>query len=197
MSNRNNTLPLVLALASTLVVLGLGYGMLKIVNSYVIASNSNDAEQEIDISASKDSSDETIPAVPFSEPGIVPMGISVRINGSKRMEEVNNLLRRSFQREFPGTSVNIDADGNETAMRLLLSGQIDLAAISRPLNKEERAQGLTAVAIEEENDLDKADRSGSESLLYVYREPANIKVEAFLGYLFSVRGREAIIDLNS
>lgn len=189
MSNKNNILPFILALASTLVVLGLGYGMYRIVSLYILADKDSDAEPKIDTSViDRDRSNETIPAISFSEPGIVPMGTSVRINGSKQMEEVNNLLKKSFQREFPGTNVNIDADGNETGMRLLLSGQIDLAAISRPLNKEEQAQGLTAVAIGENND--------SESLFYAYREPANIKVEAFLGYLFSVRGQEAIIDRN-
>lgn len=196
MSNKNNTLPFVLALASTLVVLSLGYGMFKIVNSYVITTKSKDAARETDTSVASDSSDNTVPNVSFSEPGIVPMGIFVRINGSEQMEKINNVLKKSFQQEFPGTSVNIDTDGNETGMRLLLSGQIDLAAISRPLSEEERAQGLTAVAVGKNNNLEKADRSSSESLFYAYREPANLKVEAFLGYLFSANGQEAIIDLD-
>lgn len=195
MSNKN-TLPIVLALASTLVVLGLGYIVFnKIVSSSFIASKSNNAKRKIGMSiADRNISSKTISAISFSEPRIVPMGISVKINGSERMEKVNKLLQRSFQREFPGTTVNIDTDGNETGMRLLLSGQVDLAAISRPLSKEERAQGLTAVAMGDGNYSDEAERSDSESLFYAYQEPANIKVEAFLGYLLSARGQESIIN---
>ena len=192
MFNRNNALPFVLALASTLAVLGLGAGILNLLSSTTASNNDNNLAREAKVSGnSSNSSIEAVPAISFSEPGIVPMGISVRINGSNQMVEVNKLLKKSFQQEFPGTTVNVDADGSETGMRLLRSGQIDLAAISRPLSDEERAEGLTAITLEGKS-LEEV--SASEPLLYVYREPANIKVEAFLGHLFSIKGQEVIID---
>ena len=192
MFNRNNALPFVLALASTLAVLGLGAGILNLLSSTTASNNDNNLAREAKVSGnSSNSSIEAVAAISFSEPGIVPMGISVRINGSNQMVEVNKLLKKSFQQEFPGTTVNVDADGSETGMRLLRSGQIDLAAISRPLSDEERAEGLTAITLEGKS-LEEV--SASEPLLYVYREPANIKVEAFLGHLFSIKGQEVIID---
>ena len=196
MFNKNNTLPFVLALASTLAVLGLGAGILNIVNSTVTTNENSDEDREINLPIASDNrSIKAAPAASFSAPGIVPMGISVRINGSNQMIEVNKLLKKSFQQEFPGTTVNINADGSETGMRLLRSGQIDLAAISRPLSEEESADGLTAITIDGKYSGD-AD-SASKSLLYVYREPANIKVEAFLGHLFSTKGQEAVIDYRN
>ena len=196
MFKKNNTLPFVLALASTLAVLGLGSGILKIVNSTITTSENTDVNREINLSvASSDSSLKAAPGAFFSAPGIVPMGISVRINGSDRMIEVNKLLKKSFQKEFPGTTVSVDGDGSETAIRLLRSGQIDLAAISRPLSEEELAGGLTAITIDGKY-LKDAD-SASKPLLYVYQEPANIKVEAFLGHLFSTKGQETVIDYRN
>ena len=144
---KNETLAFILALVSTIVVLGLGYGALtKIKSSTTATGQDNSNEGNLSI-ASDNNSNTATSAVSFSAPGIVPMGISVRINGSSQMEQVNKLLKRSFQKEFPGTTVNVGADGSETGVRLLLSGQVDLAAIARPLNQEEKAKGLTAISV--------------------------------------------------
>ena len=193
MFKKNDTLPFILALISTLVVLGLGYGVWTKINSPNTASKNNNSDEDNLTVTAEDNPSKVTPAFSFSAPGIVPMGISVRINGSDEMTKVNQLLKRSFQREFPGTTVKVDADGNETGVRLLLSGQVDLAAIARPLNEDELSKGLAAVTVKGEY-LEEADYSGTETMFYAYREPANIKVEAFLGHLFSAQGQEAIID---
>ena len=109
------------------------------------------------------------------------------------MKSINKLLKKSFQQEFPGTTVIANADGSDTGMRLLLLGQIDLAAISRPLNDSEIARGLTAVTIDGKP-LKTSKSSNGDAFFYVYREPANSKVEAFLGHLFSDSGQEVIVN---
>jgi len=189
---KNETLAFILALVSTMVVLSLGYGAwTKIKFSTTATSQGNSDEGNLSI-ASDNNSNTATPAVSFSAPGIVPMGISVKINGSSQMEQVNKLLKRSFQKEFPGTTVNVGADGSETGVRLLLSGQVDLAAIARPLNQEEKTKGLTAISVK--NSLREGDASGSETFSYAYRQPPNLKVEAFLGHLLSAQGQEAITN---
>ena len=184
MFNKDNTLPFVLAFVSTLTVLGLGYLIVaKTKGNLPVASNS--------------SFEKAIPIASFSAPGIVPIGISVKINGVRGMQPVNKLLKKSFQAEFPGTTVSVREDGSETGIRLLLSGQIDIAAIDRALSEGEQNRGLTAVTIDGKHfkELSLAKSKDGEIFLYAYREPANFRVEAFLGHLFSTQGQEAIADL--
>ncbi len=194
MFKKNNVLAFILALISTSAVLGLGYVILTKINFSRTATKSDDLGKSNLPVSNGDNSNDTNSAISFSAPGIVPMGISVKINGSDEMGNVNKLLKRSFQKEFPGTTVDVDTDGNEAGIRLLLSGQVDLAAIARPLNEDELSQGLTAVTVEGKH-WSEVDPSDTETLFYAYREPANFKVEAFLGHLFSDQGQEVIVDL--
>ena len=193
MLKKNDTLPFILALISTLVVLGLGYGIWKKINPSTTAQEDINPANGTQPISSNSSSSQAASNLSFSDPTIVPMGISVKINGSKQMRTINKLLKKSFQREFPGTTVDFNSDGSETGMRLLMSGQVDLAAISRPLNEEEKAQGLTAVTIPGEP-TEQSKSANSEEMFYAYREPANMKVEAFLGHLFSTQGQQAIVE---
>lgn len=192
MFKKSNLLPAILASASTLGVLVIGYGILAKMTSIGNNTNNQPADPNL-VASSEDTSTVATPAVSFSEPGIVPMGVSIRINGVPQMESINQLLKRSFQKEFPGTTVNIEADGKETGIRLLLSGQIDLVAISRPLNDKEIAQGLAAVAIDGKP-IPRNEHSDKDIFSYAYREPANSRVEAFLGHLFSNRGQKVIAN---
>lgn len=193
MSKKKNIIPSILALISTLVLLGLGYGIVTQINSFNAAEDSGNSTKNGSSLTAKGNSNKTISAASFSAPGIVPMGISVKIDGTEEMSDVNQLLKRSFQKEFPGTAVSIDDNGGETGIKLLLSGQIDLAAIARPLDETELSQGLTAFTIEGKH-LEEADFSNTDTLFYAYRQPANLKVEAFLGHLFSERGQKAIAE---
>jgi phosphate transport system substrate-binding protein len=190
MFKRDDTVPLLLALVSTVAVLVLGYEAWTNINSTITADN---ASGESSLSVEPNSSNTATPPTSFTAPGILPMGIAVRINGSSQMEKVNQVLKQSFQREFPGTTVNVGVDGNETGMRLLLSGQIDLAAINRPLSEDEKAKGLTAVTLDGKH-LQASNSSSPQIFFYAYHQPANSKVEAFLGHLSSAQGQQAIVN---
>lgn len=168
MLTKNDILPFVLASASTAAVIGVGYGGVKIINS-AVSNRTN------------------IATTSFSAPRIVPVGISVSINGVESMKQVNQDLQKSFQREFPGTTVKIDTDGSEAALTLLLLGKIDLAAIARPLTTKEKALGLAAVTLDKTNS-----DSNLKTLAYVYRQPASFRVETFLGHVLSPQGQAAI-----
>ncbi|MCC0175759.1 substrate-binding domain-containing protein [Waterburya agarophytonicola K14] len=193
MFKKSDTLPLILASGSTMGVLLLGYGVLTKLNFVKNTQDNKIVEKNVSVSSPEENSSVVTSAVSFSAPGIVPMGISVKINGATKMKQINKLLKRSFQREFPGTTVTVGTDGSETAIRLLVSGQVDLAALTRPLNEREQGQGLTAVRVSN-RELTEENKSTTEDLFYAYREPANSKVEAFLGHLFSVQGQEAMLE---
>lgn len=187
MFKKNDILPFILALVSTLAVLGLGYGALARINAANTSKN-NDLVENNQANSFNDDPNLATSAASFSAPGIVPMGTSVNINGATQMSQINQVLKKSFQKEFPGTSVTVNADGIEAGMKLLLLGQLDLAALDRPLTDEEKARGLTAVTIEADLDSD------SKTFFYAYRQPPNFKVEAFLGHTFSIQGQKAISE---
>ncbi|MFE1744042.1 DUF4912 domain-containing protein [Coleofasciculus sp. H7-2] len=83
----------------------------------------------------------------FQLPTSVPRGTTVRIDGSSSMEKANKALKQRFEKQFPGTKVEIEAGGSDRAIASLLDGKIDLAAIGRPLTKQEKAQGLVQVPL--------------------------------------------------
>ena len=95
-----------------------------------------------------------IPATPPTSSGDtfplvaqVPMGTTIRINGSTSMVQVNEALKAGFMQKYPGTIVIANASGTEVGLRDLLDGKIDLAAVSRPLTPGEQQQGLVSVPI--------------------------------------------------
>ncbi|CDM92799.1 MULTISPECIES: phosphate ABC transporter substrate-binding protein [Limnospira] len=83
----------------------------------------------------------------FSLPTSVPNGTTISIDGSTAMVAFNQGLKSSFERQFPGSIVNTQATGTEKGIQALMAGQIDLAAVSRPLTSEEKNQGLVEVPI--------------------------------------------------
>ncbi|MBG0742892.1 MAG: DUF4912 domain-containing protein [Cylindrospermopsis raciborskii KL1] len=74
----------------------------------------------------------------------------VRIDGSIKLLMINQKLKNSFQELFPDTQVEIGTSGNDTAIKSLLNGQIDVAAIARGLTSAEKAQGLEQVRLTRE-----------------------------------------------
>ncbi len=198
MFKKSDILPLTLAFVSTLLLVGMGFLWLTKSNlmKSTVAKNVNqdgslnladvepkDSNSSVSISANPDISKQA-----FTTPDIVPQGTSVNINGSSKVIQVNRVLRKNFHRKFPGTVVNIDADGNEVGINLLASGDIDLAATDRPLNEAEKASGLVEMKINHSSAEDKV----NQDLYYVYREPANSAVETFLGYALSSEGQQVI-----
>lgn len=87
------------------------------------------------------------PSPAFPLPTSVPNGTTVRINGSSSMEQINQALQQRFESQFSGTTIEAASDGSDQALQDVLSGEIDLAAIGRPLTAEEQAQGLVAVPV--------------------------------------------------
>ncbi|OKH36033.1 hypothetical protein NIES2119_18760 [[Phormidium ambiguum] IAM M-71] len=84
---------------------------------------------------------------PISLPKTVKSGTKVRIDGSSSTATFNQALKQRFEKEYPGTQVNIGYRGTNAALNSLRKGQIDIAAIGRPLTDKEKAQGLVAVPL--------------------------------------------------
>jgi starch phosphorylase len=83
----------------------------------------------------------------FSLPRSVPSGMTIKIDGSGNMVPINQALKQQFEEQFPGTEVEIQANGTEPAIKALLNGEIDVAAISRRLTPTETAKGLLEVPL--------------------------------------------------
>ena len=84
----------------------------------------------------------------FDLPESVTSGTTVRIDGSDSMRRINQVLQQRFENAYSGTEVQAAYSGTEAALAALTAGDIDLAAIGRPLTEAEKAQGLTEVPIE-------------------------------------------------
>lgn len=89
------------------------------------------------------------PGIPtaFEAPSQVPAGTTLKIDGSTSMVLFNQALKQSFEQKFPGTQVETNAQGSDKGILDLLTGKINVAAISRPLTPEEAGQGLTAIPV--------------------------------------------------
>jgi phosphate transport system substrate-binding protein len=83
----------------------------------------------------------------FKLPSSVAQGTSLRVDGSSSMTAVNQVLKQQFEKKYSGTQVNLANNGTPQGIQALLDGKVDVAAIGRPLNKEEKAKGLAAVPV--------------------------------------------------
>lgn len=63
------------------------------------------------------------------------------------MVTINVNLKNGFQKQFPGTAVTTSAGGTDKGIQDLLAGNVDIAAISRPLTPQELSSGLVAVPV--------------------------------------------------
>ncbi|OKH34591.1 hypothetical protein FACHB389_15190 [Nostoc calcicola FACHB-389] len=86
----------------------------------------------------------------FPLPQTVENGTTVRIDGSSSLTTTNQILKDNFEKQFSGTKVEIAANGTDTALRDLLDGKIDIAAIGRGLTPAEKALGLEQVRLRRE-----------------------------------------------
>jgi phosphate transport system substrate-binding protein len=200
MFKKNDVLPVGLALISTAIVVGLGLALffkIDITNSDNVENNNISANSQLDVqSATSQSTSQGIVLPSFSHPGIVPQGTSIMINGSTQMLKINQALKKSFQKQFPGTVVDTKIDGSEAGIELLRLGKIDIAAIDRPLNTQEQESGLVVVNVGSP-DPNQKQPSTQMNLYYAYQEPASSEVEAFLGHAFSAQGQQAIAANNN
>jgi phosphate transport system substrate-binding protein len=86
-------------------------------------------------------------AVSFTVPVSVPPGTIIKINGATSMVTINQNLKKSFEKKYSGTKIDTKAEGSDKGILDLLIGNIDLAALSRPLTAQEKSQGLVEHAI--------------------------------------------------
>ncbi|GAB4434783.1 MAG: DUF4912 domain-containing protein [Cyanobacteria bacterium J069] len=86
----------------------------------------------------------------FSLPASVPAETSVKIDGSASMTTINESLKSRFEERYPGTQVELAAEGTDAALAALLAGDVDLVAVGRALTQSELDQGLVEVPISRE-----------------------------------------------
>jgi phosphate transport system substrate-binding protein len=196
MLKKNDTLPLILALVSTVLIVATGFNWLT--KNNIAGFGQNDFSQNSFLKTpdvqenphpSPSSSPSTVTRANFVLPAIVPQGTSVTINGSDKLDQINTALRKGFHQQYPGTAIITDTDGSDVGLNLLYSGEIDLLALDRPLNQAEQAAGLMAIQI---NSLKVQHNQKEAALYYVYRKPLEPNIESFLGYAFSESGKKAI-----
>ncbi|MDB9548483.1 substrate-binding domain-containing protein [Dolichospermum circinale] len=86
----------------------------------------------------------------FSSPPTVENGTIVKIDGSANFLTLNQTLKENFEKQFSGTQVEVAINGNEEALKAILDGKVDLAALGRELTPEEKAQGLEQILVRRE-----------------------------------------------
>ena len=87
------------------------------------------------------------PQVAFDSPRAVPAGTILKIGGSTSLAQVNQSLKISFERKFPGVRAIPQASSSSQGLTDLAAGSIDLTGISRALTAAEKGQGLVSVPI--------------------------------------------------
>lgn len=145
MSQNNETLPLILALICTGAILGGGYWWFN--KESVVVNDADLRSQNDNNAADSNNSVNNDTPVTFSFPTNVPQGTTINVNGATSMVQINQAIKKGFEREFPRTAIATNAQGTEVGIELLQDGKIDIAAISRPLTEQEKATGLNAVPI--------------------------------------------------
>ncbi len=87
---------------------------------------------------------------PIPLPESLPNGTTVKVDGSSSMRVINEALRKRFEQKYPGTKVDLASGGTDGALAALQRGDINLAAVGRPLTTQEKAQGLVFIPISRE-----------------------------------------------
>ncbi|XGV97861.1 MAG: DUF4912 domain-containing protein [Leptolyngbya sp. BL-A-14] len=77
-------------------------------------------------------------------PSALPSGTTIGIDGTSSMATINQMLKQRFEQKFPGTVVNLGTGGTAAALKAVLDGKLDIAAIGRSLTNAEKAKGLVA-----------------------------------------------------
>ena len=138
MSQPKETVILVLSLLITGGILGGG--------AWFFTRNANVSSQP-QSSPSLPSPPEPTDVSVLAEPTQVAKGTQITIDGSTSMVGINQALKNNFEQKFPGTLIQTDAKGPDKGLLGLLTGVIDIAAISRPLTSQEQSQGLAAIPV--------------------------------------------------
>lgn len=150
MSQKNETAVLVLALIITAALLGGGFWWFTrsgLNLGGTTQGNHNSTPTQTPQNSTQPNQTTTPAGATFALPTSIPAGTTVKIAGSTSMVQINQALKKSFERQFPGTVVNTQAGGTDQGVQALLGGNIDVGAMSRPLSSQEQNQGLVTVPI--------------------------------------------------
>ncbi|MBE9117965.1 phosphate ABC transporter substrate-binding protein [Lusitaniella coriacea LEGE 07157] len=147
MSQKNETLPLILALVITLGILGAGFWWFTNKGGVSLGDLKEEQSNENSPSTPQTNGSVNSSTPKFSLPATVPAGTTIRINGSTSMVKINQGLKNSFEQQFSGTTVQTQAQGTGNGINAVSGGSADIAAISRPLTLDEENQGLVAVSV--------------------------------------------------
>ena len=91
---------------------------------------------------------QTTPASPtFKLPDSLPSGTTLKVGGSSSMDVADESFKKRYQEKFPGTTVELKEDGTDKALKGVVDGTVDVAAVGRPLTQAEKAQGLIEAPI--------------------------------------------------
>ena len=93
------------------------------------------------------------PAFPLLNPDSVSQGLPVKIASSPSMRVINQTLKAGFEDRYRERQITVEINPEpdaDAALQKLLDGSVDLAAIGRPVTREEAAQGLVGVKISQE-----------------------------------------------
>ncbi|MDF5713835.1 MAG: substrate-binding domain-containing protein [Rhizonema sp. NSF051] len=90
------------------------------------------------------------PSPSFPLPQSLPQGTTVKVDGSSSMRVINSALSQRFEQKYPGTKIELATGGSDQALTALQRGDINVAAIGRPLTAQEKAQGLVFVPVSRE-----------------------------------------------
>lgn len=140
MSQKNDTLALILALLVTLGIIG---GAIWLFRGVLFGGNTAQNTSPTNNTSSQPSQGQQT----FSPPTTVEEGTTVNINGSTSMVQINTALKQGFEQKFSGTTVNTQAAGTDNGIQAVIGGSADIAAASRPLSSTEQQQGLMFVPI--------------------------------------------------
>ena len=145
MSQKSETVPLILAVLITAGIVGGGFW-------WFMNKSKPDVGENKPIDQQQPKSDRKVEPpmtlkINFEPPTAVPRGTKVTIEGSTTMVKINQVLKNSFEQQFPGTQIESSAEGSNQGIKALLDGDVDLAAISRPLQPQETSQGLVAIPV--------------------------------------------------
>jgi phosphate transport system substrate-binding protein len=90
------------------------------------------------------------PTPVFVMPSAVPVGTAIRVGFSPSMALINESMQKQFSSKFADAKVVGAAKTTVEALEALRKGDIDLAAIGRPLSDAEKAEGLVEVPLSRE-----------------------------------------------
>ena len=83
----------------------------------------------------------------FTPPASLESDTSLLIDGSSSMQSMNEALTEQFLERYDNAEVDSATSGTDIALERLQSGEINLAAIGRPLTEEEENAGFVSVPV--------------------------------------------------